>query len=139
MKVGKEEICGLVAAVERYVSLDHRVVEASWEATVESWRASLCAVPGVEAKRLALNEAGQPVVRLELTIDPAAAGVTAREVVDRLWAGDPRVAVLPGREERIYVTPDTLNNGEAETVRVRLCEALASNPQTNEKEASDVA
>ncbi len=138
MKVGKEEICGLVAAVERYVALDHGAVAATWEATVESWRVSLGAVRGVEAKRLALNEAGQPVARLELTIDPDVAGITAHEAVDRLWAGDPRVAVLPGRGERIYVTPDTLSEGEASVVQERLYQTLVSR-QTNKKEANDVA
>lgn len=138
MKVGKEEICGLVAAVERYVALDHKAVAAEWEATVESWRVSFDMVRGVEARRLALNEAGQPVVRLELIIDPAVAGTTAREVVDRLWLGDPRVAVLPGSNDRIFVTPDTLSAGEAVTVLERLHEAFSTN-RRNEKETNDVA
>lgn len=138
MKVGKEEICGLVAAVERYVALDHDAVAVEWEATVESWRVGLDTVRGVEARRLALNEAGQPVVRLELTIDSAVAGTTAREVIDRLWLGDPRVAVLPGSNERIFVTPDTLSAGEAVTVLERLHEAFTTN-RHNEKETNDVA
>jgi uncharacterized pyridoxal phosphate-dependent enzyme len=138
MKVGKEEICGLVAAVERYVALDHRDIAASWEATVESWRTSLSTVQGIEARRLALNEAGQPVARLELTIDSAVTGITAREVIDRLWAGDPRVAVLHGGGDRIYVTPDTLGDGEADTVVQRLHEAITSDGR-HQKETSDVA
>lgn len=140
MKVGKEEICGLVAAVERYVALDHAVVAASWEATVEKWRASLNSVPGVEARRLALNEAGQPIVRLELTIDPKVVGVSASVLVDRLWSGNPRIAVLASGEEQLYVTPDTLNVGEAVLVLERLHEALRTTDQwANEKETSDVA
>lgn len=139
MKVGKEEICGLVAAVECYVALDHGAIAASWEATVETWRASLASVRGVKATRVSLNEAGQPVVRLELVIDPAVARTTARDVVDQLWLGDPRVAVLPGREERIFVTPDTLSVGEADTVLERLLEALNADGRMNEKETSDVA
>jgi D-glucosaminate-6-phosphate ammonia-lyase len=138
MKVGKEEICGLVAAVERYVALDHDTIAASWEATVETWRTSLSAVRGVDAKRIALNEAGQPVVRLQLTIDSSVAGVTARDVVDRLWLGDPRVAVLPGADNRIFVTPDTLGAGEAGIVLERLREAFITSGR-NEKETSDVA
>ncbi|HEY1761451.1 MAG TPA: aminotransferase class V-fold PLP-dependent enzyme [Acidimicrobiales bacterium] len=138
MKVGKEEICGLVAAVERYIALDHDATASSWEATVEVWRKSLSPLHGVEARRLALNEAGQPVVRLELTIDSGVAGVTARDIVDRLWSGDPRVAVLPGTDNRIFVTPDTLGAGEADIVLGRLHEALTSS-RHNEKETSDVA
>lgn len=139
MKVGKEEICGLVTAVERYLALDHAAIEATWEQTVEMWRSGLSDVSGIEAKRLATNEAGQPVVRLELTIDPNAANVTASDVIERLWAGNPRVAVLAGAENRFYVTPDTLGPGEDVTVLERLREALAMGERTNDKETTDVA
>jgi L-seryl-tRNA(Ser) seleniumtransferase len=139
MKVGKEEICGLVAAVERYLALDHAALEATWEQTVEVWRKGLSDIAGVHAKRLATNEAGQPVVRLELTIDPNAANVTASDVIERLWAGNPRVAVLAGAENRFYVTPDTLGPGEDVTVLERLREALTMGERTNDKETTDVA
>jgi hypothetical protein len=52
--------------------------------------------------------------------------------------GDPRVAVLPGSNERIFVTPDTLSAGEAVTVLERLHEAFTTN-RHNEKETNDVA
>ncbi|MGA7836312.1 MAG: aminotransferase class V-fold PLP-dependent enzyme [Acidimicrobiales bacterium] len=140
MKVGKEEICGLVAAVERYVALDHGAVAATWESTVEMWRSSLSEVPGVTARRIALNEAGQPVSRLELVVDPVVAGMTAGDVVARLWAGTPRVAVLAGTENRLYVTPDTLADGEDQVVLERLCAALTTERAgTNDEETTDVA
>ena len=139
MKVGKEEICGLIAAAERYVALDHAALEATWEKTVELWRASLGEVNGVEAKRLATNEAGQPVVRLELTIEPVAANATASDVIERLWAGNPRVAVLAGTGNRFYVTPDTLSPGEDVIVLERLRAALTMGERSNDKETTDVA
>ncbi|MGA2970736.1 MAG: aminotransferase class V-fold PLP-dependent enzyme, partial [Acidimicrobiales bacterium] len=37
MKVGKEEICGLVAAVERYVALDHEKITRVLFETVDEW------------------------------------------------------------------------------------------------------
>ena len=133
MKVGKEEICGLVAAVERYLAIDHAAIERTWEQTVEMWRSSLSDVKGIQAKRLATNEAGQPVVRLEITIKSNAANAPASDVIEHLWSGNPRVAVLAGAGNRFYVTPDTLGPGEDVIVLERLREAL------NDKETSDVA
>jgi L-seryl-tRNA(Ser) seleniumtransferase len=117
MKVGKEEIAGLVAAVERYVALDHVTVAAEWDATVAMWVEGLDGIEGVQARRVGVNEAGQPVPRLEITLD---ARVAAADVVERLWDDNPRVAVLAGLENRVYVTPDTLVRDEAVLVLERL-------------------
>jgi hypothetical protein len=125
--------------VERYVALDHAALESTWERTVELWRASLGEVNGVQAKRLATNEAGQPVVRLELTVDPGAANVTTSDVIERLWAGNPRVAVLAGAGNRLYVTPDTLSPGEDVIALERLRAALTMGERSNDKETTDVA
>jgi uncharacterized pyridoxal phosphate-dependent enzyme len=127
MKVGKEEICGLVAAVERYVALDHEALTARLTATVDEWSVALKNLVGVSARRLDVNEAGQPVPRLEVTLD---SNVSAGGVIARLWEGDPRVAVLPGGEHRFFVTPDTLVAGEARVVLERLRAALRCEEST---------
>src|SRR5262249_61081947 len=51
MKVGKEEIVGLLAAVERFVALDHDAEWRSWEARTSHLVAELSKVPGVAARR----------------------------------------------------------------------------------------
>jgi L-seryl-tRNA(Ser) seleniumtransferase len=116
MKVGKEEIAGLVAAVRRYVALDHDALLARWEATVAEWARQLSEIPGVRAERVWPNEAGQPTPRLRVTVSRSELGFGAKDVVDALWERDPRVAVLAGGEDVFYMTPDTLNEGEAQTV-----------------------
>lgn len=121
MKVGKEEICGLVAAVERYVALDHAAINSEWTTTVDEWARGLKDLDGVEASRLDINEAGQPVPRLEVRLT---SGVVANDVIELLWDGDPRVAVLAGGEHRFFVTPDTLVEGEADVVLERLVTAI---------------
>lgn len=112
LKVGKEEICGLVAAVERYLSLDHQRVLVHFEAVVRTWCEALAGVPGVQARRGFPNQAGQPIPRLVLELGPEAP-CSAAELQDALWAGDPRIAVLPGPAGVLYVSPDTLA-GEVE-------------------------
>lgn len=127
MKVGKEEIAGLVAAVERYVALDHAALDTEWDEIVSIWAEGLDDLDGVQVRRRSLNEAGQPVPRLEITLDSDVARISAAALVARLWDDTPRVAVLPGLADRVYVTPDTLVSGEAmmvmERIRTVLCSA----------------
>ena len=123
MKVGKEEICGLVAAVERYVALDHEAVTRALTETVDEWVTAVDALDGVTARRLDVNEAGQPVPRLEVTLN---VDFLASDVITELWEGDPRVAVLAGGKHNFFVTPDTLVPGEADLVLARLRTALRS-------------
>src|SRR5882672_1055397 len=51
MKVGKEELCGLLAAVERYLKVDHQAEFRELEARVASIRAALKGVAGVRTDR----------------------------------------------------------------------------------------
>jgi len=120
MKVGKEEIAGLVAAIERYVALDHEAMASTWNETVEMWAKGLDDLDGVTVRRVEDNEAGQPVARLEITLDPGFSMISAAEVVERLWDDTPRVAVLAGLENSIYVTPDTLVGDDEMMVLDRL-------------------
>ena len=127
MKVGKEEICGLVASVERYVGLDHAALTRDLTATVDEWVAGLHDLDGVSVRRLDVNEAGQPVPRLEVTLD---APLVAVDVIVQLWEGDPRIAVLAGGDDHFFLTPDTLVPGEAGVVLERLRTALRSKQNT---------
>lgn len=114
LKVGKEEICGLVAAVERYVALDHEALGAHYESTVATWARALGEIRGVRARRDYPNEAGQPVPRLEIDLSADDAPCTGDALVAALWDGEPRVAVLPGPDGRVFVTPDTLASKDEE-------------------------
>ena len=124
MKVGKEEIAGLVRAVELYVAADHDAEARVWAAIVEAWARDLGAVPGLQIERLATNEAGQPVPRLRVAVDEPSVGASAEAVRGRLWNGDPRILVLPDGPDAFYLTPDTLSASEAPIVSARLRAAL---------------
>ena len=89
MKVGKEEIIGLVVALERYVGLDHQALGEGWNAKARWIADELQDVEGLNAK-YALNTVGYADV--ELTWDEAAFPVTADEVRQRLRDGEPRLA-----------------------------------------------
>jgi L-seryl-tRNA(Ser) seleniumtransferase len=128
MKVGKEEMVGLLAAVERYLQLDHAARVAGFEATVQRWRAAVADLPGVVAERAFPNEAGQPTPRLWLRLDPARAGLTGADLRRQLWEGEPAIAVSPAGEDGIYITPDTIEPGEEQVIAERLTQILRAAP-----------
>jgi L-seryl-tRNA(Ser) seleniumtransferase len=123
MKAGKEEIAGLVRAVELYLGQDHDGLRAGWDRTVAGWLRELDGVPGLRVRREELNEAGQPVPRVLVEVAGAASGDKVRA---RMWDGDPRVHVLRASPDAFYLTPDTLAPGEADLVTERILAAMSS-------------
>jgi L-seryl-tRNA(Ser) seleniumtransferase len=126
MKVGKEEIAGLVRAVELYLATDHEAQRREWSAIVDGWVRDLGGISGIRAERHETNEAGQPVPRVRVFVDEAGAGVSAEELRRRLWNGDPRVLVLPDGVDAFFLTPDTLSPAEARSIPTRLRHAVSS-------------
>jgi L-seryl-tRNA(Ser) seleniumtransferase len=127
MKAGKEEIAGLLAAVERFVNLDHASLHSQWLATVEAWQQGLTKLDGVSLRPEALNEAGQPVPRLYVGLNDTA---RAARVLAQLTAANPRIAVHPdlrnGTPYGFWIGPDLLQNGEAQIVLDTVHAAIAS-------------
>lgn len=120
MKAGKEEIVGLLRALELYLDRDHDADSARWEAVVERWVADLDGVDGLQARRCFPNEAGQPVPRVRVTVDASTLHATAAELADRLWDGTPRLMVLRDGVDAFYITPDTLTEGQEDFVPQRI-------------------
>ena len=125
MKVGKEELCGLLAAVERYLKVDH---EAEWrelEARVASIRAVLKDLRGVETNRhvpVIANELPHVVVKW----DELARGVSAQQVTEKLLAGDPPIHVQrPGKGE-LLISVWMMRGDEHKIVGRRLREVLSA-------------
>ncbi|MFG1959153.1 aminotransferase class V-fold PLP-dependent enzyme [Nonomuraea sp. NPDC049028] len=127
MKVGKEELLGLYAAVEWTLEQDEEALLASYEQIVDRWIVGLRGVPGVVAERGYPSEAGQPhgraVVRLLTT-----SGWTRDGLVRALWEGDPRIAVgvfgVP--DDAIALNPQTIEPGEDLVVLDALVRHLSS-------------
>lgn len=124
MKVGKEEMVGLLTAVKLYLAHDHEGRASQDEETVSGWCMELNRRPGVHAERSFPNEAGQPLPRAKVTIDPAKAGMTRDEVVAQLRGGNPIIEVSTAGSDHIYLNPMTLADGEDQIVLDRLLEIL---------------
>ena len=130
LKAGKEDIAGLVRAVELFLGQDHEAVEQEWEQTVQDWIDDLSKVPGLTAIRDFPNEAGQPIPRARVTIDGNLTGLSGAEMIARLWDRDPRVCVLHADADSFYITPETLAAGDAKLVAAAIAEvAMAGSGQ----------
>jgi uncharacterized pyridoxal phosphate-dependent enzyme len=123
MKVGKEELLGILAAVEWSLAQDEPALIAGYEAMVQYWIAGLQTIAGVAATRGYPNEAGQPFGRAIVRIEPAC-GVTRDQAVAALLAGDPAVAVGVVDSDCIALNPQTVEPGEAELVLAALRRVL---------------
>jgi seryl-tRNA(Sec) selenium transferase len=130
MKVGKEEMLGLLAAVERYLHLDHEERSQYCEDAVKLWSDALNRVPGLNASRSYPNEAGQPLPRCQLTIDDARLGLSRDALVEQLESGNPSIVVAPFEENSIQINPMTLEAGEESIILKRLLDIVERNEST---------
>lgn len=117
MKTGKEGIVGAVSALEAWQRRDHGEARAGEDAIVESWIASLDGLQGLAIARHA-DWTGNPITRVEIVLDPDAAGLFAWELAERLMARDPAIAVRDdlAEHQKLYLDPCNLTPDEARSV-----------------------
>src|SRR5713101_5461353 len=123
MKVGKEEIMGLVTAVDLFLERDEAEELAAWERQAASICAAVAGLPGVCASVVAREPPAAPwiVPRAYLRLEEGAP-VTEQCLMSELAAGDP--PIIPRRTSLgLMFDPMTLELGE-ETIVARRLRAL---------------
>ncbi len=126
MKVGKEEIVGLVVALERYLQQDFAAEAQTWEVMVARMVEMLSGLPGVDARRVSPGEPGvQPnwIPRVYIDWDPEIVRLGRSVIQQRLREGEPAVAVGE-TADGLYLNPQALQPGEEEVVARRVREAF---------------
>ncbi len=124
MKVGKEELCGVLAAVERYLKFDHQAEWKELEARVALIRNALKGAPGVKTDRhipVIANEL--PHVTVEW--DEAARSLTSAQVGEKLLAGDPPIHVQKPGKGKLLISVWMMRGDEPKIVAKRLREIFA--------------
>jgi D-glucosaminate-6-phosphate ammonia-lyase len=125
LKVGKEEMIGLLTAVERYLDVDWHERARAYEETVARWIEYFNGRPGVTASRSFPNEAGQPTPRMRLAFD-ASTELSGAEVARLLWEGDARIAVAVDGPDAISITPELLSADDEAILLDRIDELVAT-------------
>jgi D-glucosaminate-6-phosphate ammonia-lyase len=124
MKTTKEDIVGLVRAVELFLALDHDGVTAGWERDVTTVLEAVAGIEGIQAEASqARYSEGIPVARL--TVDAAAFGRSAADIAADLAAGNPSLRVMQSHDW-LNIDPQFLQEGDVELVVARLREALVA-------------
>ena len=126
MKVGKEEVAGLLRAVELFLEADEEQVISEWERRCRVVAAAAEGVDGVTAEYdppyTNRFPPASPLVRLRFA-GHAPAG--SRAVETALEQGEPSILVSAS-EDSLSVAPQTLQEGEAEIIADRLRDVLSA-------------
>ena len=111
----------MLAAVERFVKLDHAALDREYQRRAELILKSLAGLPGLTAS-ITVPEVANHVPHVAIKIDQAAAGITGQEVSRKLRDGTPSIGVRPGDELLIGVW--MMEPGEDKIVARRLREVF---------------
>ena len=118
MKLDKQEVVGVVTAVERWLTINHEDRLLVYEERLESVRQELGTTPGVET---GIEKVPQYYgSHLSVSVDPDVVGKTAQDIADELDSGSPRVWVSVVDDRTLTVTSHALNEGEELIVAERI-------------------
>jgi L-seryl-tRNA(Ser) seleniumtransferase len=144
MKVGKEEVIGVLAAVEAWSKMDLAQLDREWSKRVERIARLVQTVPGV-ATEIEIPKGGNRYPTLTVKWDEAAFGFSVADCDRALRDGEPRIEVLtssnpslvpavregapskgprPDRPNRLQIVSMTMQEGEDLIVGRRLRDIL---------------
>src|SRR5262245_30969269 len=125
MKVSKEEIVGLLTALEIWANRDHAADKRDAEARTDRVVRALGGLPGIRAEHRFPDHIGRPYPTVFVHIDPQT-GLTGAQVIDAMLAGEPSVAIMGFSDPQI-VRADVriLSDEETDQVAARLRQVLS--------------
>jgi L-seryl-tRNA(Ser) seleniumtransferase len=119
MKVGKEEIIGLVAAVDRYLALDHEAERRELDQRAATLMAILADLPGIACEKV-VPEIHNRVPHIDVSWTEGERGLTADEAKQRLADGDPPIGLGRLGEGQLRISTWMLRPGEDHIVGERV-------------------
>src|SRR5438874_1150141 len=90
LKVNKEEMLGMLAALERYLAKDHAAERREFDARADAIRNGVAGLPGVRAD-IFVPEVANHVPHVRISWEPSSNGMTANDAVNALRAGEPSI------------------------------------------------
>jgi uncharacterized pyridoxal phosphate-dependent enzyme len=109
-KVGKEEIIGMIKALESYLKEDHDALTKEWWRRLDSISAEITKVPGVSTS-FTVPDIANHVSHLEIHWDPRHISLTPVDAVKQLRSGKPSI-VVASTETGLIMNSFMLQPGE---------------------------
>jgi L-seryl-tRNA(Ser) seleniumtransferase len=136
-KVGKEEICGMLKALEMFVSSDQDAILRQYHAQLSAIGDVIGNMPGVTADyEYNPQEIANNTARMAISWDPSTVALTKKQVTEQLAATRPRSILLSDdgddaqkgapRNPTIRITAWMLKPGEEKVIAGRLSEIFQS-------------
>jgi uncharacterized pyridoxal phosphate-dependent enzyme len=136
LKIGREEVVGMLVAIESWVKRDHAAEWAEWVRRADAIAAAVQKVPGVTAivAREPWEDRSNRSPRVNIRWTAAQLGLTGQQATDILYDGEPRIALggatdraregVPG-DAGIALTTSMLAPGDETIVGERIRAVLA--------------
>lgn len=140
MKIGKEGMAGVIAALEAWETRDHAAIRAREQKALDLWKATLEGRDGI-TPIITPDPTSNPLDRLQVWVDPQAANISAWDLADRMGKGERPVIVRDHEAEHgyFYLDPCNLHPEEEFIVAERLVEELDAARKSNEPVVTDFA
>jgi D-glucosaminate-6-phosphate ammonia-lyase len=131
-KVGREEVIGMLTAVEVWFKRDHAAERKIWNTRLEWIAKRLQSVPGLSTLIKQPVGRSNPSPDMIVSWDPSIIHYTGQQVEDLLWNGNPRISVgsagsyfQPNQKNSILVNSSQLSDGEEKIVGSRIAEVFS--------------
>lgn len=124
-KVGKEEIVGMVKALESYLKEDHEGLTKEWWRRLDYISGELARVPGVTTA-VSVPDIANHVPHMQINWDPRRISLTAQEASKQLRSGKPSI-VLGRSENSLGMNSFMLQPGEEKIIAERLVQLFRAN------------
>ncbi len=113
MKAGKEEIIGMLTAVETWKKTDLTALNREWNSRVQRIARLVETVPGVTTK-IYVPEDGNSYPTLKVNWDEEAFKLTVAQCDEQLRAGEPRIEVLTNSNPSMVAAAEEGHDGKHE-------------------------
>jgi seryl-tRNA(Sec) selenium transferase len=123
LKVNKEELLGMMAAIESYTKRDHAAEWREWEKRVKYIADTVTPLTGIKTETF-VPEIANAVPHLRITWDESRIKMTYADVKKKLLEGEPAIEVRPSGPDVLEVAVWMMEPGEAQTVARRIREVL---------------
>ena len=124
MKVGKEEIVGMVKALECYLQEDHAALEKEWWRRLDAISAELTRVPGV-ATSFNVPDVANHVPHMQISWDPRKISLSPHDAASALRKGKPSI-VLGSSESGLGMNSFMLKPDEDKIIATQLVQLFKS-------------